>query len=234
MRLVWVVGYLFAVVLILVGFSKRTRLRVAYKQIFIALGFFVVIAMTALVLDDLYHWSERFPNVLLAVLGCLIVVYRGFSILRHWSRGGAIMLDLGRVPTSEFAIEMIVAVALAANAIVDGVKEINTSGWVIDDISFEVLELSVALALFVQGFLRRNVRQKGIFHGTGLVSWENIEGYAWEGPKGKWLTLILQKKSPVAMLKTVTMAVATEHVDALEDLMKEHNIAASGEPPPAT
>ena len=234
MRLVWIVGYLFAVVLIGVGFSKQTRLKVAYKQIFVALGFFVVIAMTALVLDDLYHWSERFPNVLLAILGCFIVLYRGFSILRHWIRGGAIVLDLGRVPTSEFAIEMIVAVALAANAIIDGVKEISTSGWVIDDLSFEVLELSVAFAVFVQGLLRRNVREKGIFHGTGLIPWGRIESYAWEGQKGKWWTLILQKQSSIALLRTVTMSVGTGHVEALETLMKQHNVAASGEPPPAT
>jgi hypothetical protein len=233
MRLVWVVGYLFAVVLIGVGLSKRSKLKVAYKQIFVALGFFIVIAMTALVLEDLYHWSERFPNVLLAILGCFIVLYRGFSILRHWTRSGAIVLDLGRVPASEFAIEMIVAAALAANAIIDGVKEINTSGWAIDDISFEVLELSVAFAVFIQGILRRNVRQKGIFHGTGLIPWERIESYAWEGQKGKWVTLILQKQSPVALLRTVTIAVGTEQVEALENLMKQHNVAASGEPPAA-
>jgi len=233
MRLMWVVGYLFAAVLIGLGFSKRTRLKVAYKQIFVALGFFVVIAMTALVLDDLYHWSERFPNVLLAILGCLIVLYRGFSIFRHWIRGGAIVMDLGRVPTSEFLIAIIVAVALAANAIIDGVKKINTAGWAIDDISFEVLELSVAFAVFVQGLLRRNVREKGIFHGTGLIGWEKIEGYAWEGQRGKWLTLILQKKSPIALLRTVTMSVGTEQVEALENLMKQHNVAPSSESPPA-
>ena len=37
MRLMWVVGYLFAAVLIGLGFSKRTRLKVAYKQIFVGL-----------------------------------------------------------------------------------------------------------------------------------------------------------------------------------------------------
>jgi hypothetical protein len=234
LKLTWVLGYLFAAILIGLGLSKGTRLKVASKQIFVAVGIFVLIAMTALVLDDLSHWSERFPNVSLAILGCLIVLYRGFSILWPWSRGGSILLNLGRVPASEFVIEMIVAAALAANAIIDGVKEINTSGWVIDNISFEVLELSVAFAVFVQGILRRNVREKGIFHGTGLVPWEKIESYGWEGQKGRWLTLILQKQSPVALLRTVTLSVSTEHVEALEKLMKQHNVAAPGEPPPTT
>jgi hypothetical protein len=234
MRLTWVVGFLFAAVLISVGMLKESRLKVAYKQLFVAVGILVAIAMTALMLDELYHWSERLPNVLLAILGCFIVLYRGLSLVRHWIRGGAIVMDLGRVPTSEFAIEMIVAAALAANAIIRAVKEINTSGWLIDEISFEVLELSVAFALFVQGLLRRNAREKGIFHGTGLIPWEKIESYAWEGQKGKWLTLILQKQSPIALMRTVTMSVGTENVEALENLMKQHNIAPPGEPPPAT
>jgi hypothetical protein len=230
MQWFWIVGYLFAVTLIMLGFSKWTKLKVASKQIFVGLGFFVLIAMTAVVLDEQYHWSKGVPELSLAILGCAIVLYRAIGIVQLRLRGGAVVLDLGRVPIGEFLIEMIVAGALAANALIDGVRAVQAPAWTINGISFEVLELSVAFAVFVQGVTRRSVRERGIFHGTGLIPWEKMDSFAWEGWKGKYQTLVLQKQSSIAMLRTVTLSIHADRADAVEQLLRKHNIVLAGEP----
>ena len=228
MQWFWVAGYLFAIGLMVLGLSRQTRFKVASKQVFVGLGFFVLIAMTAVVLDAQYHWSQNVPEVSLAILGCVIVLYRAIGIGRHRLRGGALLLDLGRVPIGEFLIEIIVAGALAANAVIDGARAVQTEGWTINDISFAVLELSVALAVFAQGVLKRGVRERGVFHGTGLIPWEKIDSFAWEGGKSKSQTLVLQKQSSIAMLRTVTLSIDAEQVDAVEQLLRQHNIVPAG------
>jgi hypothetical protein len=140
-----------------------------------------------------------------------------------------VLLDLGRVPVGEFSIEIIVSAALAGNALIDGASAIRSPEWTINDISFEVLELSVAFAVFVQGILKRSVRERGIFHGTGLITWERIEGYSWEGLKGDSQTLVLQKQSSVALLRTVTLSVKSEQVEAVEQHLRGHNIVSASE-----
>ncbi len=229
MRWFWVAGYLFAIALIVLGLSRQTRFKTASKQVFIGLGFFVLIAMTAIVLDSLYNWSQHVPDVWMAILGVAIVLYRAFGILRHRLRGGALLIDLGRVPIGEFLIEIIVAGALAANALIDGAKAMESPEWSIDDISFEVLELSVAFAVFVQGVLRRSVMEKGIFHGTGLIPWDKIDSFAWEEVRGNARTLILQKQSSLAMLRTVTLSVNAGQVEAVEQLLRQHNVKGAAE-----
>jgi hypothetical protein len=139
------------------------------------------------------------------------------------------LVDLGRVPIGEFLIEIVVAGALAGNALIDGASAVRTPDWTINDISFEVLELSVAFAVFVQGIIKRSVRQNGIFHGTSLIPWEKIQGYSWEGLKGDSRTLVLQKESSIAMFRTVTLSVKSEHVEAVEGYLREHRIAPARE-----
>ncbi|MBM4160299.1 MAG: hypothetical protein FJ217_04275 [Ignavibacteria bacterium] len=230
----WVAGYLFAIALLFLGLSRQTRFKIASKQVFVGLGFFVLIAMTAILLDARYHWSQNIPEISLAVLGCFIILYRAVGIVRHRLRAGAMLVDLGRVPIGEFLIEIIVAGALAANAVIDGLRALKAPEWTLNDISFEVLELSVAFAVFVQGVMKRSVREHGIFHGTGLIPWARIDSYTWEGGRGGSQTLVLQKQSSIAMLRTLTLSVDADRVEAVEQLLQEHNVLPAGEVPEKT
>jgi hypothetical protein len=226
----WIAGYLFAIALIALGTLKKTRIRVSSRQVFIGVGFLMVIAVTAMMLDAQYQWLEKIPAVSLAILGCLILVYRIANTARHKLRAGAVLLDLGRVPMGEFLIEIVVAAALVADAVISGARAMRLSAWTIGDISFEILELSVALVVFAQGILKRSVSQGGVFQGTTLIPWAKIESYTWEAEGRGSRTLVLHRQSWIALLKATSLSVSANRVDAVSDVLHQRGIVAVGQP----
>jgi hypothetical protein len=232
MELTWVLGFVFAGVLIWIGLSKRVgTMRPSTRQIVAAAGFLLLLAMIGLSLDKAFGWWVKFPKVIVGIIGVLIVLDRFIRIAVVPGRGGSVVLDLGRLGGAEVIVNIIVALALAWYVMKDISDIIQAPGWKLENISYQIFGLSIALAVLIQGVSKRKLLEGGVFLGTSLLAWGKIEHFGWEKESGNTAVLVLYKRTSIPFFTSSNISVRLEHMKQIEDILELHNIAREGEGP---
>jgi hypothetical protein len=232
MEFAWLLGFVFAGVLIWIGLTKHVgTLRPSSRQVVAAAGFLFLLVMVLFALDKAFDWWAKFPKIIIGILGILIVFDRFFRIAVLPRRGGTVVLDLGRIGGSEVIMNIIVALALAWYAMKDLGDILQVPGWKPEHISFQIFGLSIALAVLVQGVSRRKFLQGGVFLGTSLLPWGKIENFGWEKESGTAATLVLYKRTPIPFFTSTNISVQLDQMKQIEEILEQHNISRKGEAP---
>lgn len=231
MALTWIIGYVLAAGLLWGGLSKHTKLRSSSKQLSTVVGGFVLLLTIAITLDDLFHWWSNFPRELFGVVGILIVPERTVRLFQARSHGGALLLDLGRVPLRDMIINLFAGVGLTWVAGLDIVEIVQKPHWAFRDLSLQILGLSIAYAVLIQGLSKRGLTERGVSFGTGLCPWESIQSFGWEKESATSSILVLHKRTKIPVLHFTALSVKLELTGAVEKVLHEHSIARKEEVP---
>jgi hypothetical protein len=232
MTLIWILGYLFAALLIWIGFSKQAaRVKASTKQLFLVFGFLVLLLMIGLSLDKQFQWWGRFPKDVIGVVGILVIVDRLFRVTVIRWRSGALVLNLGKMQGIEMIINIALGALLGYYVVKDIVAMMETPPWTFAGISYDVFGLSIAIAVVIQGVSGRALFERGVFHGTGLIAWEKINRYGWEKESSTAANLVLYKQTPSLFSSSVNLSVRAEQMKEVEDILHQHGIERVGEAP---
>ncbi len=232
MVLAWILGFVFAGVLIWLGLSKRVgTMRPSSRQVVAAAGFLVFLVMVAFSLDRAFDWWAKFPKVIVGILGVLVVLDRFVRIALLPSRGGNTVLDLGRIGSAEVILNIVVALALAWY-VMKGIGDvIQKPGWKLENISYQIFGLSIALAVLIQGVSKRRLLEGGVFLGTSFLSWGKVENFGWEKESSTAATLVLYKRTKIPFFTSVNISVRLEHMKQIEEILEQHNVTRRSEAP---
>jgi hypothetical protein len=232
MEFAWVLGFVFAGVLIWIGLSKRVgTMRPSSRQIIAAAGFLLLLVMIAFSLDKAFGWWANFPKVIVGILGVLIMLDRFVRIALLPGRGGSVVLDLGRIGGAEVIVNIVVALALAWYVMKDIADVLQVPGWKLENISYQIFGLSIALAVLIQGVSKRRLLEGGVFLGTSFLGWSKIENFGWEKESGTSATLVLYKRTRIPFFTSANISVRLEQMKQIEDTLKQHDITRKGEAP---
>jgi len=231
MALTWIIGYVLAAGLLWGGLSKHTKLRSSSKQLSTVVGAFVLLLTIAITLDDLFNWWSNFPRELLGVVGILIVLERTVRLVQARSRGGALLLDLGRVPLQDMIINLFAGAGLAWIAALDIVEIVQKPEWAFRDLSLQILGLSIAYAVLIQGLSKRGLTEHGVSFGTGFCPWKCIQSFGWEKESTTSSMLVLHKRTKMPVLHFTALSVKLELTGAVEKVLHEHSITRKEEVP---
>jgi hypothetical protein len=231
MNSTWIVGLILAGALIGGGLVKwKNPMRASTRQMSIIIGFSVLLMILAIWLDDLFHWWSKFPMELLGIAGLLLVVERTIRSLRARRLSGALLLDLGRVPLQDLIINLFAGLALVVLSVMDLIQLTRQPNWSFRSVSLQILCLSLAYAVLLQGLSRRNLNDRGVFFGTGLLPWETIHTFHWERESTTSSMLVLHKKTRLPLFDIMTISVKAGSVQSVEELLRHHAITPVSEP----
>jgi hypothetical protein len=227
-----ILGFVFAGVLIWVGLSKHVgTIRPSSRQVIAAAGFLLLLAMIALLLDKAFGWWDKVPKIVIGIIGVLVVFDRFLRIAVLPSRGGNTVLDLGRIGDAEVIVNIVVALALAWYVLKDIADIIQVPGWKLENISYQIFGLSIALAVLIQGVSKRRILEGGVFLGTSFLAWSKIESFSWEKVSGTATTLVLYKRTIIPFFTSTHISVRLEHMKQIEDILGQQNIVPQRETP---
>jgi hypothetical protein len=108
---------------------------------------------------------------------------------------------------------------------------IQAPGWKLENISYQIFGLSIALAVLIQGVSKRRLLEGGVFLGTSFLVWSKIESFAWEKASGTATTLVLNKRTKIPFLTSANISVRLEQMKQIEDILQQHNITRQSEGP---
>lgn len=153
------------------------------------------------------------------VLWVLIFVAFIFGWLHAKSVAGSVLLDCGPHPTkSMFLFNAVIFLLLfGGGGFARLVQEFDSFGiaGVLFGISFSVYWLVMALG-------RLQIRDNGIWQYWGLLKWDKLQHYQWEGD-----SLLLQAKTRFPFLGRGALPVPAEHKRSIEEFLRKHCPAAS-------
>ena len=232
MEFTWLLGFVFAGVLIWIGLSRTIgTMKPSSRQVIAAAGFLMLLVMIAFSLDKAFGWWVKFPKIVVGIMGLLVVLDRFVRIAVVPGRGGNTLLDLGRIGGAEVIVNIVVALALAWYVMKGIADVIQVPGWNLEDISYQILGLSIALAVLIQGVSKRRLLEGGVFLGTSFLAWGKIKSFGWEKESGTAVTLVLHKRTTIPFFTTANISVRLEHMKQVEDILEQHNIARKSEGP---
>jgi hypothetical protein len=182
-------------------------------------------------LDKAFGLWAKIPKITIGIFGVLIVLDRFVRIAVLPGRGGNVIFDLGRIGGAEVIVNIVVALALAWYVMKDISDIVQVPGWKLENISYQVFGLSIALAVLVQGVIKRRVLQGGFFLGTSLLAWSKIENFDWEKESGTAATLVLFKRTPIPFFTSTNVSVRLDQMKQLEEILEQHNIVRKAEAP---
>jgi hypothetical protein len=137
------------------------------------------------------------------------------------------VLDLGRVPLQDVIINLVLAAALAWFEVSDIVTISHMPRWTFQYVSLQVLGLSLAYAVAVQGLVRRKIMERGLCYGTGFSRWEQFDGYDWERESVYSSTLLLRKRSG-RVFRFLILSVKVDSVHDVEAVLEQRGIGRIG------
>lgn len=132
-------------------------------------------------------------------------------------RAGRALLDCGPHPARKMFLMMTVLKFVGAVAVV----VVSTNTIAILTSAFLVLN---AIYWLLMSTGRLLICETGVFAYSGLLRWERIQSYRWEGDTDA--TLMVQIKSRFAFLGRGALPVAIEQKEAVDALLQEHATGA--------
>lgn len=145
---------------------------------------------------------------------------------RRKKRAGFLLWNLGRPST--YRVMLIPSVIFGVSAILQTsrVVDLARNGFPEGDgspqyyLSQVILYWSTAIYLFWAGLSRLQFRENGIYFKFGLIKWEQIASYKWEGEKGNTLTVWLKQRFPLFL--TRSWAIPSVHKAAIENIFAQY------------
>lgn len=168
------------------------------------------IALLALAFSRFLQW-DFFWSVGAAFGTVWVVVYVAFIV--NWlvtrQMSGAVLLDCGRHPTAKLFLLMplvIIPVILLAEDWLSGV-------------ALGLFAVSFSSFWLIMSTGRLQIRENGIWQYHGLLRWEKLESYRWEGTEDA--TLMLQARRRFSFLGRGALPVAIEQKEAVDRLIQQ-------------
>lgn len=160
--------------------------------------------------------GDSFSTSIGILLILILIAY--FSIwLYQINRSGAVLLDCGPAPGR--LIFLICAGFSAYNGI-GGTYESHSG--IIGGFpgGGNAFWLTASAFYASMAFGRFQIRENGIWQFSGLVRWDQIESYRWEGKTDS--TLMIHAKTRFPFLGRGALPVPIEHKDAVDELIKKY------------
>jgi len=85
---------------------------------------------------------------------------------------------------------------------------------------------SAAIYFFWAGMSRLQLRENGIYFKFGLIKWQQIASYKWEGAKGNTLTVWLKQRFP--FFPTRSWQIPLVHKSTIERILAQHLSSETG------
>jgi hypothetical protein len=225
MELIAALGYIFALLMIVVGLSKSIgTMRPSTRQVVAATGFLMLLLMIAFSLDKAVSWSDVVPKLTVGVLGIIILIDRCVRVMIVPRKGGAILLDLGHIGGFEVIINLAVALALGWYVVKNALEAMQNPMWKMADIAYQVFGFSVAVAVLIQAAGKRKLVQHGVFLGTSLLRWKNIESYGWEKESGAAPVLVLNRRAALPFLGATNISIRPDQMKSAENILVQHGV----------
>lgn len=145
---------------------------------------------------------------------------------RRKRRAGSLLWNLGRPKT--YRILLVVGILFVFSAIFQTllIIELIIKGFSGSSIIPEyyvaqtILYWSTAIYFLWAGFSLLQLRENGIYYKFGLIKWEQIESYTWEGKKGTMLTVWL--KQPIPLFQTRSWTIPVVHKPTIEQILNQY------------
>ena len=110
-------------------------------------------------------------------------------LVRRGRLAGPLLLDLGR-PPQHYKDTLILGILLAFTVILIFLTTGSTMG-----IAQSIFCLSILGQFLIGKLSKLEIREHGIWHAEGLIKWEWIESYQWEGEGANTLTAWVRRPS---------------------------------------
>jgi len=187
--------------------ARRFSLRVFLVVAFVLFAFEFFRALPAA--EKAGTWSA-----LLLLLSAVCWASLLFRLRRKW-QAGAVLLDLGRLPRQRLFI--LGAGLLGSAGILRLVEVPRALEQPIAGSLFGAFALSFALYFLILGLYRLEVRERGILGFFGLVAWERIESYRWEG---ETLTVWVRRRR-FPWLRDMSWRIPPAHKDQVATILAQ-------------
>jgi len=186
-------------------------------------GILLVTVGITLAITHVFEWP--LGQSVFAALGLLsafiFVVFFG-AWFRSKSKAGPVVLDCGEHPTkrlflfhavmwSIFAVLAVVPVLVAA---------FGSKNGLLNPILVALWLATFALYWFIMAFGRLQILEDGIWQYVGLLKWDRIESYDWQGEEKR--TLMLRTKTRWPFFGRGALPVPLEHRDAVDELLQKY------------
>lgn len=186
-------------------------------------GLVLVILVITLAIRSVFEWSfQHSIGAAFGVLWVFILVAFVGGWLHGKSKAGRLVLDCGQHPTKGlFLVQAAIWTIVAALLPVVNVGEPFLGK---NDLQIRIL---VALALapsgffwFIMAFGRLQILENGIWQYVGLLKWDRIESYDWQGEEKR--TLMIKARTKLPFLGRGAMPFPLEHRDAVDELLRKY------------
>lgn len=211
-------------------FGKKAARR---NWLAIALLFLAIVGLMVVLLFLPQPWRD----FSLAGLFILFSIILWISILtwpRRKRRAGSLLWNLGRPKT--YRVLLIVGILFVFSSILQTLifielARIGFSGsYSLPEyyVAQIILYWSTAIYLLWAGLSRLQLRENGIYYKFGLIKWEQVASYTWEGKTGTILTVWLKQRLP--LFQSRSWAIPVVHKPAIDRILTQHLSGKSRNP----
>ena len=192
------------------------------KSAVVVPGTLAALALLALAISYLSGMS-LLPSLALAIgieLGVTWVIWLGCWLYSRRT-AGRILLDCGAHPVKNLfflnaAMFLVTGLSGMYGDLLGFVLGTSQRYW----IASALLGITLAVGWIILALGRLQIRLKGIWSYWGLLKWDKIQYYRWEGQTG--CTLILQPKTRLPLLSRGALPVPMKYKDSVAELLKQH------------
>ncbi len=172
---------------------------------------------------------QPWQDISSSVLFVLFSVILWFSILtwpRRKRHAGSLLWNLGRPTTHR--VMLIASVLFVFSAILQTTLFVNLArqgfptGYNLPEyyLSQIILYWTTAFYFYWAGLSRLQLRENGIYFKFGLIKWEQIASYKWEGEKNNTLTVWLKQRFP--LFQTRSWIIPLVHKAVIERILDQY------------
>lgn len=198
----------------------------------------IVVLLTAILVTALairFIFDRALEGSIIPAIGMFFVLCFS-SVFLVWlhskSKKGRLVLDCGEHPkkgTFLFQARMwsIFTSLIVVSLLVGFLTDKNNLQ---DGLFYFLFTSSFAALWFINAYGRLQILENGIWQYAGLLKWDRIESYEWQGEENR--TLILKTNTKLPFWGKGALPVPLEHRDAVDDLLQKNvSMSHTGDEP---
>jgi hypothetical protein len=227
--MVWALLLIPLVVALLLGYTiSRSSLgqEAAWRNLLATTLFLFLILSFVFALNFLPHPWRDYAWLSLSIFFSAIAWTYIISWPRRKRRAGSLLWNLGRPSTYRsmlvagglFLISAILQTTMFFDSARNGFPEGHNSPEYY--LSQAILYWSTAIYFFWAGLSRLELREKGIYFKFGLIEWQQIASYKWEGVNSNTLTVWLKQRFP--FFPTRSWQIPVVHKATIERILAQN------------